>query len=167
MSEHDREPLDREIFSARLSPHRSLTRRGVRILLSVFAAACLLTGIRFAILGAWPVLGFLGLDILLLYLAFRANFRAAPAYEHVRVTPLELQLARVSARGARAEWRFHPAWVQLERQEHEEFGVERLALVSRGRRVEIARFLGPDQKAEFADALSRALSIARRGPMFS
>jgi uncharacterized membrane protein len=173
MSGPDREPpgaieaTETEIFSARLSPQRSLNRRNFRLLLGVFAGISLLTGARFALLGAWPVLGFMGVDVAAFYLAFRASFRAARAYEQFRLTPLELRLARVTARGARAEWRFHPAWVQLEREEHEEFGIERLSLVSRGRRVEIAGFLGPDQKAEFADALARALSVARRGPVFS
>jgi uncharacterized membrane protein len=159
--------FEEEIFSARLSPYRSLTRRNFRILLMVFSGACFVTGVPFVILGAWPIAGLMALDAIAFYLAFRANFRAARAYEQFRLTPLELQLARVSARGLRAEWRFNPAWVRLERDEDEEFGVARLALVSRGRRVEIAGFLGPDQKAQFAEALSRALSVARRGPRLS
>ena len=46
----------------------------------------------------------------------------------------------------------------------EEFGIERLFLVSQGRRVSIASCLGPDEKASFAGALSTALSEAKRGP---
>ena len=162
-----RDPSEVEIFAARLKPHRSLTRRNFRVLLTIFAGANLFTGLPFVVLGAWPVAGFMGLDVALLYFAFRANFRAARAYEDVSVTPLELMLAKVSAKGARAEWHFHPAWVRLDREEHEEFGTQRLALVSRGRSVEVADFLGPDEKAQFAGELSRALAEARRGPRFS
>ena len=109
----------------------------------------------------------MGIDVALFYFAFRASYRAARAYEVVEVTFFELLLAKVSARGERAEWRFNPAFVRLEQEVHEEFGTQRLALVSRGQAVEIAAFLGPADKADFAKDLSRALAEARRGPRFS
>jgi uncharacterized membrane protein len=144
------DPATREIFNARIVPHRSLSRQNFRLLVMLFSAASFCTSLPFVILGAWPVAGFMGADVALFYLAFRANYRAARAYEDVSVTPIELVLAKVSARGARQEWRFNPSWTRLERREHEE-----------------ASFLGPDEKAAFARDLSRALSEARRGPQFS
>ncbi len=155
------------LFEARLVPHRSLSRNAFHTLMGVFALVSLASGIPFVVLGAWPVAGFIGLDVAILYLAFRANFRAARAYEDILVTPVELILAKVTPAGARAEWRFPPAWVRLDRQEHEEFGIQRLSLRFRGRSVEVAGFLGPDEKARFASRLVRALSQARRGPRFS
>lgn len=163
---HD-DPAERRIFATRLVPHRSLTRRNFHILIMIFAASSFFSTLPFVILGAWPVAGFMGLDVALFYLAFRANFRAARAYEDVNVTALELQIAKVSAKGEKAEWRFHPSWVRLQKDEHEEFGVQRLALVSRGQSIEIAQFLGPGEKARFAAHLSAALAEARRGPRFS
>ena len=160
-------PADMLLFDVRLAPHRSLQPGNFRILMSVFALAGTVSSLPFVIAGAWPVGGFMGLDVLLLYLAFRANFRAARAYEDISVTPLELLLAKVNERGGRAEWRFNPAWVRLDKVEHLEFGLQRLALCSRGRSVEVAGFLGPDAKAEFAAGLTRALGEARRGPRFS
>jgi uncharacterized membrane protein len=160
-------PAERPIFTTRLVPHRSLTRRNFHILMMVFAGASFFSTLPFMIAGAWPVAGFMGLDVALFYLAFRANFRAARAYEDVNLTPLELQVAKVSAKGIKSEWRFHPSWVRLQKDEHEEFGVQRLALVSRGQSVEIAQFLGPDEKARFAARLTEALAEARRGPRFS
>jgi uncharacterized membrane protein len=118
----------------------------------------------FLLLGAWPVFGFLGLDVALIYIAFRANFRAARAYEEVTVTASELTVRKVNPRGRVREWTLNPVWVQLDRIVHEEFGIERLFLVSRGRRLPIAAFLGPDEKASFAQALSSALGEAKRGP---
>ena len=38
-------------------------------------------GAMFFVVGAWPVVGFLGLDLLLIYLAFRASYRSGRAYE--------------------------------------------------------------------------------------
>ena len=161
------DPTERQIFSARIVPYRSLSRRNFRLLVMLFSAASFFTGLPFVILGAWPIAGFMGADVAFFYLAFRANYLAARAYEDVSVTPLELVLAKVSPRGARQEWRFNPSWTRLERRDHEEFGLQHLSLVSRGRSVEVAAFLGPEEKAAFARDLSRALSEARRGPQFS
>lgn len=155
------------IFEARLHPHRSMTRAQFRLLLAIVAAICTATSLPFVMLGAWPVAGFFGIDVMLVYVAFAASFRSARAYEDVTLTPLELMLAKVSPKGERAEWRFNPNWVKLEREDHEEFGTQRIDLVSRGRRVEVAGFLGPAAKADLADRLSRALALARRGFRYS
>ena len=161
------DPCDEPILQTRIRPHRSLDARGFRLLFALFAALCVASGILFVVLGAWPVAGFFGLDIVLLYVAFRLSYRAARAYEDVTVTPVELSVARVSAAGRRLEWRFNPGFVRLERQEMEEYGVTRLDLVSRGRRLEVAAALGPQARADFARDLSGALAQARRGPRFS
>ena len=120
-------------------------------------------GVAFCLMGAWPVLGFFGLDVLVIYWAFRINFRSADATEDIVVTPSELRVRRVSHRGHLIEWSFNPLWVQLEQTGDPEFGIERLDLVSRGRRVSIGHFLGPDEKASFAKALLAALQTAKRG----
>ncbi len=83
------------------------------------------------------------------------------------VTPLDLSLEKVSAKGARAEWHFNPSWVSLHKETHDEYGVQKVALVSRGRSIEVGNFLGPDEKAQVANDLSLALAEARRGPRYS
>ena len=153
-----------KIFSATITPHRSLGSAGFFILMLCIGAVSFASGMVFLLLGAWPVFGFLGLDVLLIYWAFRANFRAARAYEEVTVTASELTLRKVSHQGRVREWTLNPLWVQLDRVVHEEFGIERLFLVSRGRRLPIAAFLGPDEKASFAKALAAAIGEAKRGP---
>ncbi len=152
------------LFSATLVPHRSLGRTGFAALMLVLGGAGFVVGLVFFLVGAWPVVGFLGLDVLLVYWAFRASYRSAAAYEEVTVTPSELRVRKVSHRGKIAEWTLNPLWVRLERKTHEEFGIERLFLVSRGRRLTVAAFLGPNEKASFAAALAAALGQARRGP---
>jgi len=121
-------------------------------------------GLVFFLIGAWPVVGFLGLDVLLVYWAFRLNYRSAQAYEQVTVTPSELTVRKVSHRGGVREWTLNPVWVRLHRDEHEEFGLQRLFLESQGRRLTIAGFLPPQEKESFALALSGALAEAKRGP---
>jgi uncharacterized membrane protein len=151
------------LFSARLTPHRSLNRTGFLVLMTFLSVVSFATGIAFLLMGAWPVLGFLGLDVLVIYWAFRVNFRRASATEEITVTPSELRVRRVSHRGHVAEWVLNPLWVQLDQKIHAEFGIERLYLVSRGRRVSIGSFLGAEEKASFAKALLAAIQTAKRG----
>jgi len=151
------------LFSARVTPHRSLNRTGFLVLMSFIGVVSFVAGIAFWMMGAWPVLGFFGLDVLVIYWAFRINFRSADATEDIVVTPSELRVRRISHRGRLIEWSFNPLWVQLEQTGDAEFGIERLYLVSRGRRVSVGQFLGPDEKASFAKALLAALQTAKRG----
>ena len=152
------------IFSAVLTPHRSLGRRGFLLLMLVLGSISLTTGMVFLLAGAWPVFGFCGVDVLLVYWAFRVSYRRGRAYEQVTVTPSELTVRQVSHRGGIREWTVNPLWVRLDRVVHAEFGIERLFLVSRGRRLAIAGFLGPQEKESFAHALTHALGEAKRGP---
>jgi uncharacterized membrane protein len=151
------------LFSAVLTPHRSLSATGFLIVMVTVGGISFTAGMAFLLMGAWPVFGFFGLDALLIYLAFRANYRAGTAFEEVSVKPSELRVRKVSHRGNVSEWTLNPAWVQLEREVHAEFGIERLLLVSRGRKLAIAGFLSPDEKATFAGALAAAIGEARRG----
>lgn len=159
-NEHCDEPT---IFCATVTPHRSLGRGAFLVLMAVFGAISFAAGIVFLVAGAWPVFGFFGLDVLLVYWAFRANYRAARAYEQVTITPSELKLTQVSHRGQVAEWTLNPVWTRLDAETHE-YGIERLFLVSHGRRLAVANFLGPEEREEFATALAAALGEAKRGP---
>jgi uncharacterized membrane protein len=164
MSADNDRPREPTLFSAVLTPHRSLSRAGFLALMLVLGGISLATGTAFLMAGAWPVFGFCGLDILLIYLAFRLSYRRARAYEQVTVTPSELTVRQVSHHGRISEWTLNPLWVRIDRVVHAEFGIERLFLVSHGRRLAIAGFLGPEEKASFAVALSAALGEAKRGP---
>jgi uncharacterized membrane protein len=155
--------LEPTIFSAVITPHRSLPRVGFWILIGGYGFVSFAAGLAFLLKGAWPVFGFFGLDVLLLYWAFKLNYRHAAAYEEVKVTPAALIVRKVSHRGIAREWVLNPLWVKLDKVVHEEFGIERLFLVSRGKQLVIASFLGPDEKASFAKALGAAISEAKRG----
>ena len=160
-------PCDVEIFSARLTPHRSLNRTGFLAVMLFLSVVSFITGLVFLMMGAWPVFGFFGLDVLVIWWAFKVNFRAARASEEIVVTPLELRLRRVSHRGQVVEWTFNPLWVRLDQEVDEEYGIEHLYLISRGRRLRIAGFLGPQEKASFYNGLVEALHAARRGPIYN
>jgi uncharacterized membrane protein len=162
----DQEPQPK-LFSALLTPHRSLNRTGFLVLMGFISVVSFIAGLAFLLMGAWPVFGFFGLDVLVIYWAFRVNFKRSQATEEITITPSELRIRRVSHRGHVVEWVLNPLWVQLDRKIHAEFGIEKLYLVSRGRRVTIANFLGADEKASFAKALTAALQAAKRGPTYN
>ena len=151
------------LFSALLTPNRSLNRTGFLLLMGLISVVSFVAGLVFLSMGAWPVFGIFALDVLAIYWAFRVNFRRAAAYEEISVTPSALHVRRVTHLGAVSEWTFNPLWVRLDIEADEEFGVERLALISRGRSLRIASFLGPNEKYSFAKALTTALNSAKRG----
>jgi len=166
-NDFDPDPAQPELFSALLTPHRSLSRGGFLALMAFLSFVSFAAGLAFWLMGAWPVFGFFGLDVLVIYWAFKINFRHARASEEIRITPSELRLRRVSHRGHVVEFVLNPRWVQLDQKTHAEYGVEKLYLRSKGRRISIASFLGPDEKASFAKALGAALAAARRGPTYN
>jgi uncharacterized membrane protein len=166
-NDFDPETAEPELFVALLTPHRSLNRTGFVVVMAFLSVVSFATGVAFLMMGAWPVFGFLGLDVLAIYVAFRINFRRARACEQISVTPSALRLRRVSHRGHVVEWVFNPLWVRLDREADDEYGLEHLYLTSRGKRVAIGSFLSPDEKASFSNALIAALNAARRGPTYN
>lgn len=151
------------VFDAVITPHRSLSPRGLTWLMAFLVLVTTAISIPFYLLGAWPVVGFLGVDLALIYLAFRYHNATARAYERIVLSRIELLFRSVSWRGKVRERVFNPAWVRLEREEHPEFGTEKLELVQGKSRVEIASQLGREERAEFASAFQKALATAKRG----
>src|SRR5215203_7280632 len=100
-----------ELFSALLTPHRSLNRTGFLVLMAFLCAISFAAGLAFLLMGAWPVFGFFGLDVLAIWWAFKVNFHRATAYEEIAVTPSALHVRRVTHLGAVSEWSFNPLWV--------------------------------------------------------
>ena len=147
-------------FSAVLTPHRSLGPKGFMVLM---AAVCLVsfgTGLFFYLLGAWPVIGFMGLDVALIYAAFRLNFRALRLYETVDLTQDALTVTRVAPSGQSQSWSFNPYWVRLSVVPRMGRSSE-LLLASHGQQLVFASFLTDPEREDFASALSSALSSAR------
>jgi uncharacterized membrane protein len=164
---NDRNDADlpsRPIFSAVLTPHRSLTPRGLFIVMALLGVSSFITGAIFLMAGAWPVPGFMGLDVVLVYFAFRLNNRQARAFEEIAVTREALTVRKVDARGVGQSFGFDPYWTRLEVARKPEWGVTGLWLATKGERLAIGRFLNPDDRESFAAALSAALAKARSSP---
>ena len=152
------------MFSAVLRPYRSLSSRGFAILMGAIFACTTAIGLAFWLMGAWPVVGFCGLDLLLIQFAFRMNYRAARAAEEIELTRHRLSVRRISPSGIATETGFNPYWARLEVDRHPEIGVTRVSIASHGDRLDVARFLGPREREGFAMELGAALARARALP---
>ena len=135
-----------------LRPHRSLGPAGFRLLMGAVAAFCLTIGIVFASLGAWPVFAFLGLDVLLVFLAFRWSYRSARERERIRLDTEALEIVRTGADGRACSWRFQPHWLRIDFDESGDPS-DQLRLSSHGRSLVIGAFLAPEERAKCAELL--------------
>jgi uncharacterized membrane protein len=143
-------------FDAVLYPHRSLPPQGFMLLMLVLSVVSFAAGVSFVLLGAWPILGYFGLDVLLVYLAFRASYRSARMHEWVRLTEDTLTVERVGQRGERRRWQFQPYWLRVVLEERNE--TNRLVLTSHGRELVVGGFLAPAERRNLAVALKEALN---------
>jgi len=156
MAELEQSPEEPPLFlDALLQPHRSLPPRGFAVIMAVLAALSLVAGVTCVLVGAWPVFGFFGLDVALVYLAFRASYRSARRSERVRLTERSLTVEQVSVRGERLHWRFEPYWIRVVFEEKGD--ANSLSLASHGRALPVGSFLAPDTRRRFAASLSAAL----------
>ena len=142
-------------FATSLSPHRSLSPEGFKWLIRGAVAANLLIGVPMYLVGAWPVMGFMGLDVFLLWYMFKRSYLDARRSETLLLTDRELVIVRVAPDGEREELRLDAYWLKVETTE------ERLVVTSRGNRAVIGRFLGPDERVRVADQLKAAIADMR------
>jgi uncharacterized membrane protein len=152
------------VFSAVLTPHRSLTPRGFAALMAVMAVMSSFTGFVFWRLGAWPVPGFLGLDVAALYVAFRLSYRQGRAAEEISMTRSLLTVRRTASDGRSASAGLNPYWARLEVDRHPEFGILRMAIAWQNHRLAIGNLVGPKERERFAAEFSAALQLARALP---
>ncbi|MCA8926509.1 MAG: DUF2244 domain-containing protein [Alphaproteobacteria bacterium] len=146
-----------------LYPHRSLPPQGFFTLMLAVAVVSFAAGILFVTIGAWPIFVFFGLDVLLLYWAFRLSYRSGRLCEVVRVTRHQLTVQRVQPNGKRQTWSFQPAWARVELLKPEDHDCT-LLLASGRERLVIGAFLPPEERVEFAGVLKEALRAARTWP---
>jgi len=146
-------------FSTLLRPHRSLPPDGFKWLIRGVLLANLLVALPMYLLGAWPIAGFCGLDVALLWWLFDRNYFDAKRSETLTLTDRELVVVRIAPDGEREEHRLAAYWLKVD------LGERRLVVSSHGNRVVVGRFLAPAAKAKVADELKAALA-AMRSPTY-
>ncbi|NGM50119.1 DUF2244 domain-containing protein [Caulobacter sp. 602-2] len=147
-------------MDAVIRPNRSLSRTGMAVVLGVAVAFNLMVAVFLLVVGAPPVLPFLGLDVLALWLALRASNRALSRSERVKVTAEVITVSRENDKGAQVVWTSPTAFTRVDLDqpgEHE----SRVRLFMSRRRLTLARALSPEERVAFARALERAIKAAR------
>lgn len=152
--------MTKSILDLRMFPYRSLGPRDFRLLMALVAGVSALGALRFVVLGAWPVVFFLLLDVGLIYGAFRLNYRAARQYERLTLDASALTVRRVSAAGVERRSSFNPYWVRVVLTPGR-FEQNHLSLRSHGRQEPIATFLSPAERIGLRDEIERGLAQVR------
>ena len=151
-------------FEAVIVPHRSLSRRGLFILIAALCSLSSITATAFFLLGAWPIAGFSGAEILLAIALLRYNARSVRASEVLLLSEAGLRLIRTDQRGRREERLLQAAWLNAVLEERRG-GVPRLWLTGHGVQEQIAAALGEAEKRDLATSLQAALHRLRN-PVF-
>ena len=155
------EPPPRVFLDVTVVPYRSLSSAGFLAVMAVTAGVSFAAGVAFVLIGAWPVCGFFGLEVALLYGAFRLSYRSARQRETIRLTEDEFTIERVSVRGERRFWRFPPVWLRVRIEEFRDDS-NRLTVSSHGRTLVLGGFVSPDERRDLAGRLEEALARWQR-----
>jgi uncharacterized membrane protein len=147
-------------------PYRSLSPRGFALVMIALGALAFCIGLGFFLMGAWPVVGFLGLELLVVWLAFKMNYRAAKRRQHLTATSRQLTIENVSPTGDSQTTAVPTAWAQVEltpRDEPEMHARQRQTIVvrSHGQATEIGGFLHPAETPKLAREVKRMIARAR------
>ncbi len=143
-------------FDAVLYPHRSLGPRAFMAVMGGISAFSFAAGLAFYLIGAWPVVGFLGLDVALIYIAFRANFKSGQVYETVQLDDACLLIRRYLPDGRILSWNLQAYWAQVELIAAAP-SAPLLAVRSHGKYLVFGKFLTVEERQAFAGALRQAL----------
>ena len=157
---HDKSPENGETIIITLWPYRSLSLQGFRILIAVLASLMSLIGLGFYLIGAWPVVGFLGLEIFIVWYAFKWNYRSGQLVETVAITPQQVDIIRTDWRGRSKTICLNGVWIKAELDTKEKKRC-RLYLRHHASKLEIGAFMPPAEKPSLAAALNEALARLR------
>lgn len=149
-------------FIAELTPHRSLGRGGFFLLMGFISITCFMSGMMFLVTGAWPVFIFMAVDVLIIWLAFKFNYRAGRAKELVSLGDGELKIQKFDPAGRMSEHSFNPYWSRFDVERHEELGITAMWIRCRDQELSIGSFLNPPDRETFAHAFSHAIREAKR-----
>lgn len=150
-------------FRLVMTPYRSLSKPGFLVVMLFIGGVSFFAGIAFAVMGAWPVFGFFGLDVALIYWAFRRNYRSGRQLETIEIADGTLCLTHVDPWGERRVTELPSAWIEVRLRERHD-GRTMIALASHGREHTFGGFLTDEERKEIAPVLRDALIAARGGP---
>jgi uncharacterized membrane protein len=159
-AEPQRPEPHRVYLDAEIRPYRSLSGAGFLAVMGALAGASFVAGMFYVAMGAWPVMGFFGLDVLLVCVAFRLSYRQARLVERVRITAEHLDVERQQPSGETQRWRMQSYWTRVLIDDPVQH-TSQLRLVSHGRELVVGAFLPPEERGRFAERLRAALASAK------
>lgn len=147
-------------------PHRSLSSKGFVIVIAVLACLLSAIGIGFFLAGAWPVVGFLGLELLVVWGAFKLNYRAARVRENIETTTETLKIEHTDEHGNSALSEFPVGWLRVHLSPSVAPNIcaryrQRVILSSHGHETEIGAFLHPNEKAKLSREVDGMVSRSK------
>ncbi len=145
------------LFRTVLKPRRSTTRAHLNTVILVFAIVSIPASVVFAIIGAWPVSGFLGLDVVLLAVFLRYHHWVGRSREIIELSHQVLTIKRNDHWGRQRSWQLDPHWLRVHLEELDEHR-NRLELRLRDRAFDIGSFLSTEEKAGLATTLRQELA---------
>ena len=152
--------MDKIFLDVTLLPYRSLSKRGFRNLMFTVSFIFFSIGVYFWYLGAWPVFGFLGLDVFLLYYAFKINYKSGEIFEKIKIIKENLLITRNYPSGKKQTWNLEPYWTRVEilnpaRHQHN------LVIKSKNKVVLLGSFLNYDDKKKLLNQIESALKLLK------
>ena len=147
---------NKNLYSITLKPYRSLSKIGFILLMVVLCTFCFVTGIMFIKIGAWPVFGFFGLDVLLVYIFFKINFKSGKKKERILLTSNQLIIEFYESQKIVKTYFLNPNWlkinlIQLKNQ------TSKLQISSINKAIIIGSFLRYQEKKKVIELLQKVL----------
>ena len=147
---------NKNLYSITLKPYRSLNKIGFITMMIVLCGFSFITGIIFMKKGAWPVFGFFGLDILLIYIFFRLSFKSGKEFEVINLTKKKLIIKKYKEKKIIKTFILDANWVKIQIQNPLEQS-SKLQISSKNKSIIIGSFLRLDEKIEVLQNIENAL----------
>lgn len=146
------------LFAVVLTPNEPLSPTGLAVVMTILAGVSFVAGVAFMIMGAWPVTGYFGLDVLLIWYALTRSRAASRRYEEITLTTSELVLRRELPGRLPTELRLPRLGLRVELEHEEADFAGRLFLRRAGQRFQFGSFLSEPDRRSLANSLGRALA---------
>jgi len=147
---------NKKLYSITLKPYRSLNKIGFITMMVVLSGFSFITGIIFMKKGAWPVFGFFGLDILLVYIFFRLSYKSGKEFEVINLTKKKLIIKKYKEKKIIKTYILDANWVKIQIQNPLEHS-SKLQISSKNKSIIIGSFLRLDEKIEVLQNIENAL----------
>ena len=141
----------------KIYPSQSLSRKGFRILILIFLIPACLIGTFFSLLGAWPVAGFMGLELVLIYFAFKIYLNNSKVYERIVLDDKNLRIKYYNQEKIIKTITLEPTWLKVHISNNN-IPSNILSLRSHGKENFVGMFLSPREKVVIAEKIRTGLN---------